>query len=107
MLFNTLSFVVFFALFVPAYYATHGRLRLVIALVASNLFYAWWDWRFLGVLWFSTLFEYVVALRLHAMPDGPGRRRPLALRMTTKLRLLGVFQYLNFFSATAPHALGA
>ena len=63
MLFNSLSFLIFFALFVPAYYATHGRLRLVIALVASNLFYAWWDWRFLGLLWFSTLFEYVVALR--------------------------------------------
>src|SRR5207253_10503250 len=57
MLFNSLSFLIFFALFVPAYYATHGRVRLVIALVASNLFYAWWDWRFLGLLWFSTRSE--------------------------------------------------
>ena len=107
MLFNSLSFLIFFALFVPAYYATHGRVRLVIALVASNLFYAWWDWRFLGLLWFSTLFEYVVALRLHAMLDGPRRRRLLVLSMTTNLGLLGFFKYFNFFAATAHDALAA
>jgi len=105
MLFNSLPFLVFFAAFFPIYWALRGRARLWFSLLASNVFYGWWDWRFLALLWFSTIFEFLVAQRLHALPDGPGRRHLLAVSMTVNLGLLGFFKYFNFFAGSARGAL--
>ena len=50
MIFNSLPFLVFVAIFIPLYFALKGRARLLLALAGSYLFYGWWDWRFLGLL---------------------------------------------------------
>lgn len=41
MLFNSLAFLLFFPLYAAAYFATRGRARLWVSLVASYVFYCW------------------------------------------------------------------
>ena len=54
MTFNSVPFLVFFGLFYSAYLLTNGRVRLAITLIASCIFYGYWDWRFLSLLALST-----------------------------------------------------
>jgi D-alanyl-lipoteichoic acid acyltransferase DltB (MBOAT superfamily) len=64
MRFNSLAFLVFLPLFASAYWATAGRLRLWVVLVASVIFYAWWDWRFVFLLLFSSIVDYSLGILL-------------------------------------------
>lgn len=107
MLFNSLSFLAFFPLFIIGYYATRGRVRLWITLLASYFFYSCWNWRFLPLLWFSTLFEYWIARSLDALVDVTARKRLLSLSITVNLTLLGIFKYFNFFVDSAHGLLAA
>ena len=78
-------------------------------LFASYVFYGAWDWRFLGLIAFSTCVDYLVALRLDMERDPQRRRLWLSVSMLTNLGLLGVFKYLNFFIssfATLADSLG-
>ena len=50
MLFNSWTFAVFFAVVLPLYYALDWRRQNIMLLLASYLFYGWWDWRFLIAL---------------------------------------------------------
>jgi alginate O-acetyltransferase complex protein AlgI len=105
MLFNSLPFRLFFALFTIVYYSTRGSLRLWVSLLASYFFYACWDWRFLSLLGFSTAFEFLIARQLEALADGTRRKQFLALSLTVNLSLLGIFKYFNFFVDSARAAL--
>src|SRR4051812_44585213 len=101
MLFNSFSFLAFFAVFVAIYYATRGVVRQWFSLAASYFFYACWDWRFLSLLGFSTVFEYTIARRLDALTDPRTRKRLLVLSLTVNLTLLGIFKYFQFFAESA------
>ncbi len=58
MIFNSLTFWAFIALFVPIYFALKGNPRLWLSLIASYVFYGWWDWRFLTLISLSTFIDY-------------------------------------------------
>ena len=62
MLFNSLDFAVFFPVFFVLYWAVHKKLKLrnVFLLLSSYVFYAWWDWRFLFLIIFSSVVDFVV-----------------------------------------------
>jgi len=53
MLFNSLTFLVFFPCVWLLYRYSGHRRQNGLLLVASYLFYGWWDWRFLSLLWVS------------------------------------------------------
>jgi alginate O-acetyltransferase complex protein AlgI len=97
MLFNSFPFLIYFTIFFPLYHLAKGRLRLLTCLVASYVFYAWWDWRFLVLIIFSTCFEYYVGLRLSRSSDEFVKKRLLVSSIVVNLGLLGLFKYLNFF----------
>ncbi|MGE0323043.1 MAG: MBOAT family protein [Polyangiaceae bacterium] len=101
MLFNSLAFLAFFAAFLLPFFFTRGKARLVVCLVASYVFYGWWDWRFTGLLAFSTIVDFQVGKYLHATTDQAKRRRWLLVSLVVNLGLLGVFKYLNFFIDSA------
>lgn len=120
MLFNTGRFALFFTLVFIANWLLGKRFRAqnVLLVVASQWFYACWDYRFLALLWFSMLVDYVVALLLDASRDARRRKWLITLSVSVQLGILGLFKYLNFFvdSGAAllarmgfgvhPHALG-
>jgi len=98
MLFNSLPFFLFAATFFPAYFLLKGSSRLLLILAASYFFYGWWDWRFLGLIGFSTLFDFIIGLRL-GMDQSENRRRCLLFAsIVANLGLLFLFKYLNFFA---------
>jgi D-alanyl-lipoteichoic acid acyltransferase DltB (MBOAT superfamily) len=99
MLFNSATFLQFFAAFLLLYYLCRRSLawrnRLIVG--ASYWFYGWWDYRFLALLLVSSLVDFGAGRALeHA--TAPGRRRLLlGLSIATNLSLLGFFKYYNFF----------
>lgn len=103
MLFNSSVFLVFFAAVYAAYLLLrrHHRLQNRLLLVASYVFYGWWDWRFLSLIVFSTCVDYVVGQRVHESEDERVRRRWLWVSVGTNLGLLAVFKYLGFFVDSA------
>ena len=98
MLFNSLAFFAFLAVVYPVYrwLSWRGQNRWLLA--ASYFFYGAWDWRFLGLIFVSTLLDYVVALSLAASRDPRRRRQLVSVSIVGNLGLLGVFKYADFFA---------
>jgi D-alanyl-lipoteichoic acid acyltransferase DltB (MBOAT superfamily) len=98
MVFNSLHFVAFFLVVYGLYRVLPHRAQNVMLLIASYYFYGVWDWRFLSLLWGSTIIDYSCA-RAIARTDDPARRRWwLLLSLVFNLGMLGFFKYFNFFA---------
>ena len=99
MLFNSANFVVFLLLTLATYWAVPALLvRRAVLLVASVLFYAWWDYRFVPLLAYVTLVAYVAARAVHAFPAHG--KRIVGFTLLLQLGQLAVFKYTNFFLAS-------
>jgi alginate O-acetyltransferase complex protein AlgI len=125
MVFNSVVFLIFIASFFPLYFLSKGRLRLWICLLASYLFYGWWDWRFLSLVVFSTVMDWLFGLWIAHMDDPDetstlwqrspvaramgrtvlwlqtwnlSRSAVLTFSMIMNLGFLGFFKYFNFFA---------
>lgn len=107
MLFTSLPFFAFFALTLAGLVALRrARHKHYWLLAGSYFFYGWWDWRFLGLMLFSTASAYLTA---RALEKRERRRRLLAVSLALDLAVLGFFKYANFFlDSLQPvfHALG-
>ena len=107
MVFNSFEYAIFLALVVALCWSL-PRLRWQngLLLAASHLFYARWDWRFLGLILLSTTVDFLAA---RTMPTADGRRRKLllALSLATDLGILGFFKYFNFFVDSAVSVLNS
>jgi alginate O-acetyltransferase complex protein AlgI len=107
MLFPTLIFAIFFlVVFTTAWSLEreNGR-RKVFLLLASWVFYGWWDWRFVALLIVSATLNWAVA---EAVSRAQTRRANLwlvALGVAINLTILGFFKYFNFFLDQAGMAL--
>lgn len=98
MLFPELRFLLFFALVFCAHWALPGlRSRKLLLLGASYVFYGAWDWRFLSLIWISTLVDYVCGSMLDRTSIPRKRSAWLWLSLLVNLGLLGTFKYLGFF----------
>ena len=108
MLFN--SFV--FLLFLPVVFVLYWSLRRwvrpqnLLIVVASYVFYGWWDWRFLMLIAFTSAWSYVVGVLELPHFQTPGRERGLskllvALSLVVNLGILGYFKYYDFFLSQA------
>jgi D-alanyl-lipoteichoic acid acyltransferase DltB (MBOAT superfamily) len=77
----------------------HNNVRWIYLVLASFIFYGWWDWRFLFLIMGSGFIDYFAGL---AMEKYPGRRRTwLILSLIGNIGSLGIFKYLNFGIANA------
>ncbi len=100
MLFNSLDFAIFLPIvFILYWFVTNKSLSLqnLLIIVASYAFYAWWDWRFLALIAFSTLVDYVIGNTLKSTQVTRRRQLLLATSLIFNLGLLGFFKYFNFF----------
>lgn len=100
MLFNSLDFAVFLPIvFVLYWFVTNRNLRLqnLLVVVASYIFYGWWDWRFLSLILFSTFVDYIVGLGLARNEKVKVRKLLLLTSIVVNLGFLGFFKYYNFF----------
>ncbi|AEE20049.1 D-alanyl-lipoteichoic acid acyltransferase DltB (MBOAT superfamily) [Dokdonia sp. Hel_I_63] len=100
MLFNSLEYLVFLPLvFVVYWFGLKKSLKgqNFFILLVSYVFYGWWDWRFLALIAFSTLVDYMVGLKIQNSDSKKNRKLLLGISLAVNLGLLGFFKYYNFF----------
>ena len=98
MVFNSLTFAVFFATVLGLYYATRSwTARKAVLLVSSYLFYAAWNPPFVLLIWISTIIDWYAARALAQQTDLTRKRLLLAVSVCSNLGLLSFFKYGNFF----------
>ncbi|CDF80237.1 membrane bound O-acyl transferase MBOAT family protein [Formosa agariphila KMM 3901] len=100
MLFNSLDFAVFLPIvFILYWFVCNTKLSIqnIFIVVASYIFYAWWDWRFLSLIFFSTAVDYSIGIALSKQQDNFKRKILLWASVAVNLGLLGFFKYYNFF----------
>lgn len=106
MLFTSLHFVVFFLVVL----ALNQPLRRwpvaqkLMLLAASYYFYGQWEWHYLLLIWFSTIVDYAIGLRL---PVARHPRRLIALSVVVNLGFLAIFKYANWLIDTINGTAGA
>lgn len=102
MLFNSTVFLQFFAGFILLYYLCRNCLtaRNLLILAGSYLFYGWWDYRFLGLLAISSVFDFLAGWWLDRVEVPLKRKLILGLSLAANLALLGFFKYYDFFTAS-------
>ena len=100
MLFNSFEFLVFLPIvFLLYWFVFCGRRRQnLLVVVASYVFYGWWDWRFLLLIALTSFCSYASGLLLEHY-EGQRRRQQAisATNIVLNLGILGVFKYYNFF----------
>src|SRR3989344_1483950 len=101
MQFTSLVFVIFLTLTFLIYWKLDLRKQNIFIFFASYVFYGWWDYRFLLLLFISTVVDFYAARQMMLYPDSPARKRYLYLSLAVNLGLLGFFKYFNFFIASA------
>ena len=106
MLFNSLQFAVFFAIVYSLYLVLEHKARNRLLLVASCVFYACWDWRFLSLLLVSTLLDYFCGLVIDRSQSARRRRVCLTISVCGNLGMLGFFKYCDFFLGSLNDLLG-
>ena len=98
MLFSSPRFFVFLAVVLAVLaLRTSLRRKLDFLLVASCLFYAAWDYRYLALLLGVSAVNHVCGVRIHAAQDPRQRRRWLAASVVASLGTLAWFKYTGFF----------
>lgn len=100
MTFTSLEFAAFFAVFFALYWFVFQRnlkWQNVLVLVGSYIFYGWWDWRFLLLIFVSSLVDFLVGRQLGKTADERHRKYLLWLSLGVNIGVLGFFKYFHFF----------
>jgi alginate O-acetyltransferase complex protein AlgI len=100
MTFSSVSFFVFFAIVILAMLITkisifsRQRTRHTILLIASYIFYGWWDWRFCFLMLVLTTVAYISAVQITKRLKN---KLYIIVGVVVPLAILGIFKYFNFF----------
>ena len=105
MLFNTWQFGIFLPCVLVLYYCMTRHMQNRMLLLASYVFYSWWDWRFTGLLMLSTVVDFHLSLAIHNADSQRSRKRFLLLSIILNLGVLAFFKYFNFFVDSAAHVI--
>ena len=100
MIFNSIDFGVFFiVVFLLNAFVFNKNLkyRNIFLLVVSYFFYGWWDWRFLGLIFFSSILDFFLGKKIDEEQNPINRKWLLGLSLGINLGLLGFFKYAGFF----------
>ncbi|WP_299458168.1 MBOAT family O-acyltransferase [uncultured Microscilla sp.] len=102
MLFNSLEYIIFLPLVFVVYWCLFTKLKHqnILLLVASYIFYGWWDWRFLFLIIFSSLVDYLIGLKIFHTQQQTKRQKWLIASLVSNLGILSLFKYFNFFSSS-------
>lgn len=73
------------------------KIQNILLLIASYIFYGWWDWKFLSLILISTLVDYTIGVKLEGASTERERKILLWSSILINLGVLGIFKYYNFF----------
>ncbi len=101
MSFNSITYGVFFLIVFFLYWFLFNRnvkLRNTFLLIVSYIFYGWWDWRFLILIFISSITDFLVGLGMNQKDLSAIKRKQLLyISIVVNLGILGFFKYYNFF----------
>ncbi len=100
MLFNSLEFLIFLpVVFILYWYVFNKKLKSqnLLILLASYVFYGWWDWRFLSLIIFSSILDFLIGVSLSKTEEVSKRKLLLTTSILVNIGFLGFFKYYNFF----------
>lgn len=100
MLFNSYEFLLFLPIVFLLYWFvfSNRRWQNLLVVLASYVFYGWWDWRFLLLIVFTSLCSYASGLLLEKYEGKRGVQKAIsAANIVVNLAILGFFKYFNFF----------
>ena len=108
MLFPTVTFAVFFLIVLPVSWAVMRAQRYwrAFILLASYVFYGWWDWHFVFLLAASTVVNHVLAVAIFRARGVGARKGLLGLAVAFDLGLLAYFKYADFFLSSVDNVFG-
>ncbi len=101
MLFNSIEFSLFLPIIFLLYwfiFQKNLKTQNAFLLAGSYFFYGWWDWRFLGLVFASSITDFIVGLGLGKHADKTIRKALLSASIFVNLSLLFFFKYYNFFA---------
>ncbi len=97
MVFNSFLFWFFFLVTISIYRYSSHKVQNRILLVASYIFYGYWDYRFLLLIALSTVVDYVCALGISQSKTSRKKKLYLIFSLSFNLGILGFFKYWGFF----------
>ena len=116
MLFNSFEFLIFLPIVFLLYwfvfdYAMRGCKRQLLwqnllIVVASYIFYGWWDWRFLVLIAITTVLSFLSGLGIEKAPTQRGKKAIMIANLVANLGILGVYKYYDFFATQFAQLFG-
>ena len=100
MLFNSIEFLLFLPIvFVLYWFVFNKNLKHqnLLILFSSYMFYGWWDYRFLSLIFLSTIVDYIIGLNIPKQNSEKNQKLLLWCSVLFNLSVLGFFKYYNFF----------
>ncbi len=108
MLFNSFEFALFLPIvfllywFVFDYAMRKCKRQLLwqnlLIVVASYIFYGWWDWRFLILIAITTILSFLSGIGIEKAPTKRGKKAVMIANVVVNLGILGVYKYYDFFA---------
>ena len=116
MLFNSFEFLIFLPIVFLLYwfvfdYAMRGCKRQLLwqnllIVVASYIFYGWWDWRFLILIAITTILSFLSGIGIEKAPTQRGKKAVMIANVIVNLGILGVYKYYDFFASQFAQLFG-
>ena len=116
MLFNSFEFALFLPIVFLLYwfafdYAMRGCRRQLLwqnllIVVASYIFYGWWDWRFLILIAITTILSFLSGIGIEKAPTQRGKKNVMIANIIVNLGILGVYKYYDFFATQFAQLFG-
>ena len=108
MLFNSFEFAIFLPIvfllywFVFDYALSKCKHQLLLQnlfiIIASYIFYGWWDWRFLILIAITTILSFLSGIGIEKAPTKRGKKAVMIANIVVNLGILGVYKYYDFFA---------
>jgi alginate O-acetyltransferase complex protein AlgI len=100
MIFSSIDFLIFFSVLILIIHLLKHQNEFIkkgILLLASYFFYGYWNWRFLGLIFITTIINYVCANKISCSTILRNKRIWLSIAIIGNLGILSFFKYYNFF----------
>ena len=100
MLFNSIEFFFFLPVCLFGYHILNRgdvKFRNLFLILVGYIFYGWWSWKFLILLFISTLVDYLVGIAIGSSDSVSRKRFLLSISLTAQLGMLLYYKYANFF----------
>ena len=116
MLFNSFEYLIFLPIVFLLYWFVFDYalskckhqlwLQNLFIVVASYIFYGWWDWRFLILIAITTFLSFLSGIGIERAPTQKGKKAVMIANILVNLGILGVYKYYDFFAREFAALLG-